>query len=595
MTTAVTAINKTKIVATVGGPRGGPGDSLVDPAGTEVTSPLSHGELLTWFIEAGVDILRINMSFADHSKPYGANEAAYLRWLAANKGGVARRVGVLGDLPGPKTRLGKKLRGQEKLALRRGEELVLGFGTAPADASVLVNGQPFSAQVRGIDGYRDIGAYVQNTPDAVFSLADGKLRLENLTDDGNGRIRGAVSKDFEIEGGKGLTITGADLRVAAFQARDKRALRFLLQHADELLAYVAVSFVQTPEEILDAKWVIHSWWTQAGPRKRLRPPGVIAKIETRSAVNNISSILDVADGVMVARGDLGEQLASEEIPRIQKDLIRLCNARGKPVITATQMLDSMEKNPKPTRAEATDVFNAVLEGTDAVMLSGETSKGQYPVQAIRMMKNIAAEATKFYFLTQDGRTPNRRTPRELLDDSKGIVGDNTARLKNKAAEATTERMRSPSLKRKWTADLLWDKVVRSEKQTTTDQICAAACELSEEGDYRAIVSPTTSGRTVHMISRFRPAKLVIGAAHDARTFRKLLLSFGVFPVEIGQVHNLVGDALKAAVAESQKEGLLKPGSDDDLVEVVATSGTPLKKPGSTNLVQILRVHPLFRP
>jgi pyruvate kinase len=402
----------------------------------------------------------------------------------------------------------------------------------------------------------------------------------------------------------------AALDVCAFEEADQKALDILLQNGGDLLAYVAVSFAQNQHDILVVKnyienhKVIQKYLQEENKinklaSARLMSPGVIAKIETRTAVENINEILDVADGLMVARGDLGEQIPAEEVPEIQKYLIRLCNARGKVVITATQMLDSMEKKPVPTRAEATDVFNAILDGTDAVMLSGETSIGTHPIRAIQTMNRIAERAEHYYFM------PGHRRPFEqVVSDSASLVDVVTERLDDGERRAR-EASRCPPPEARpyhvWLADFYGEKAARSEKQHTTDRICEAACRLSEALRYargekpsdarqsaeqmpKPMVVPTTSGRTALMISRFRPKGCIIGCAHFERTYRKLLLSFGVQPLRIGTRHKRSQEIIRQSLREAIRQQLLRKAD-----EIVATSGTPLHVPGTTNLIQLLLV------
>ena len=269
---------------------------------------------------------------------------------------------------------------------KEGAEVYLNFGSESSydhacKADVNVNGQPFSNQVSQINNSKGVEDYF-STENAILNIGDGKISLKTLGVN-KGIVRCIVMQGGTVDEGKGLTIKGASLKVKAFQEQDKKALDFLLDHGGEVLAYIAVSFVQDEHDIRIVKKHIYQYFSKKGFPKDYQGPGVIAKIETRSGWDNIDDILDVADGIMVARGDLGEQLPPEEIPNIQKELIQKCNIRGKPVITATQMMDSMEVNPEPTRAEATDVFNAILDGTDAVMLSGETSKGKFPIESIK--------------------------------------------------------------------------------------------------------------------------------------------------------------------------------------------------------------------
>lgn len=597
----VNTSRKTKIVATVGQCRGGSAGLLFDGRNQRVTRKLTHGEMLTWFIQAGADLIRLNMSFAGRGETYGSNEAQYLKWLNENKNDIARRVAVLGDLPGPKIRLTGVTVPRKNGEVRRGDTMYLNFGTAefPKDAEITarveVNGLPFNDQVRRIDTSPNIGAFLRQKDEARFAVGDGKVRLKAVSESQN-VVRCDVTKGGRLVDGKGLTMIGASLKVEAFGPQDQKALDFLMEHGGELLAFVAVSFVQSRDDILNVKKFISDRYGEARAEQSTEKshpsvptgPGVIAKIETRDAWENFDTILDVADGIMVARGDLGEQLPIEEIPIIQKELIRKCMIRGKPVITATQMLDSMEDHPEPTRAEATDVFNAIYDGTDAVMLSGETSVGCYPMQAIEMMDKIARQAERFYFLPR-----NRRDFEAILNESRLLGPVHIARFQQEAGLALGRAQQfgndHPLAKRfRWQAQIYAEKQFKSQQQANTDRLCKAACALSEEGTLKPIIAPTTSGRTVFLISRFRPKAPIIGAAHGERVYRKLLLSFGVYPVHIGWTHDSVADVLARAVTCAREFDLLNLDGVQAL-EAVATSGTPLFMLGATNLLQIIPI------
>lgn len=601
---------KTKIVATVGPKRGelrinSKGgkrrDELFNPDGTTVAGPIDHGTLLEWFINAGVDVVRLNMTFASLSKPYGAVEKKVLRWLTANKDGKAKHVAVLGDLPGPKIRL--KL--DRDYSLKVDATFSLDFATKrrftakQQGASVLVNDQPFASIAR-VGGYRSIGDYVRNTSEVVFFIGDGKVILKAESEN-NGIVTCRVAKAGNISEQPGLTIKRANIEVPAFQKPDKVALEFLLDHGREVVAFIGVSFVRDRKDIINVRKHVENYLVRHGcSEPRRYAPAIIAKIETREAHRNIDEILDVADGVMVARGDLGLQLEPHEVPAIQKEIIRKCNLRGKPVITATQMLDSMEVNMEPTRAEAADVFNAIMDGTDAVMLSGETSKGKHPVQAIRTMVEIAKEAEKYYFSGTYhylGGTYQERF-HDVLKSSEALFEQNLERLRDEMSGAA-ERELDPSLSaadkeiNQWKHGFYEQKLARGARQKITDRISEATCMLSEAEDYKAIIAPTTSGRTARMLSRFRPKIPIIGPAHDDVNARKLILSFGVYSLCIGDKQTTVEEVFNAASKEAMRSGYMFGEPDFKLLEegdmVIATSGTPLLTPGTTNLIQIRRV------
>jgi pyruvate kinase len=588
---------KTKIVATVGPERGGlrgnVTDEIYDLDGNPQKDLIPHGVLLEWLIREGVDVIRLNMSFAALQEPYGLAEGTVLRWLGEHNDDLAKRIAVLGDLPGPKIRLNL----DNSHSVGRGDRYLLDFRDQdrfrPEElgASVFVNQQPFERLGR-VSGYATIGEYIRKSAsEVVFYVGDGKVIL-SAESERNGIVSCRVSKSGAITPNQGLTIKRAAIEVPPFQEPDRKALDFLLDQGRDVIGFVGLSFVRNADDVENAKRYVEQRLVSQGlatdhKASRRTAPIMIAKIETAEAWQNIDEILDVADGLMIARGDLGLQLDPQDVPNLQKQLIHKCNLRGKPVITATQMLDSMEENWEPTRAEAMDVFNAILDGTDAVMLSGETSKGKYPAQAVRTMVNIAERAEDYYF--------EQHRHRDLLERSDALIKGNNDRLRRKLSDAASsaENPTASPEEREiygWKRDLYAEKLVKSKKQITTDRISQAACILSEGDDYSAILAPTTSGRTARMISRFRPLVPIIGVAHDDANARKLMLSFGVFPVCIGDGQQSVEDVLESALAEAQKLGYINWLQSFRLLReqdmVITTCGTPLFVPGTTNLIQI---------
>lgn len=603
---------KTKIVATVGMERGHvkpgkPGaakerDEVFDPNGNPVPGVLPHNELLSWLVRAGVDVIRLNMSFASEQKPYGAVEKQIMQWVSANRKGIARHVAVLGDLPGPKIRL----RVPRPIAVEAEKTFTLNFTAQTSDrdgeAAVVVNDEAFSnvAKVNGLHIEEYLRKSLEKNEDIVFSIGDGKviLKANEVLKGQPGVVKCVVSKRGLIENKKGLTIRGADITVDRFLKQDREALQHLLKYGADVVSYIAVSFVNKAEDILDVKREIEMHLeSKYGREARRYAPAIVAKIETRLARENLDRILDVSDCVMVARGDLGLQLNPQQVPAIQKEIIRRCNLRGKPVITATQMLDSMESNTEPTRAEANDVFNAIQDGTDAVMLSGETSVGKYPAQAVEMMAQIAEQAEEYYFTKHSGRSYKARL-QDTLRESEQSSEATTMRLKGSKAkwadQATVYDISAEEHSENlWRARLYGEKIRRSEEQTTTDSISESACLLSAEKGYSAIVAPTTSGRTARMIARFRPQVPIVGVAHDEANAHKLILSFGVYPLSIGEGQQSVEKVFKAACAAAVQPGYVPWDDEFQLFRkhdhVVATSGTPLRKIGTTNLIQIREV------
>ncbi len=313
---------------------------------------------------------------------------------------------------------------------------------------------------------------------------------------------------------KGINIPGAEISLPALSEKDVEDIRWGLEHQME---YIAVSFVKNRRDIMEVRRIMEEF---GGSMK------VIAKIETRQAVLNIDEITDVVDGVMIARGDLGVEIPTEEVPLQQKRIIDICRVKGKAVIVATQMLDSMIRNPRPTRAEASDVANAVLDGADAVMLSGETAKGAYPLRSVETMKRIVARA-----------------------------------------ESEIE---------------LWERPLHSASKTmgVPDAVSSASVLVARQMKAAAIISMTQSGSTAQMVSKHRPPCPILGATPSVRTWRELALYWGVIPLMKEEMTDQ-NTAVDSAIASCISAGLIREG---DLV--VVTAGVPLGAAGTTNMLQV---------
>nr|AAU84234.1 pyruvate kinase [uncultured archaeon GZfos3D4] len=581
-----------------------------------------------------VDVIRMNMAF--HKG--GETERAIFKWLRENKKGMTKNVAVLGDLPGPKIRLGG-VGGAIKVS--KGEHFDLYFRkrnevskSKRAGASVLVNDKPFEEVVKKINEYDGIGDYIgesiRNNKDVVISIADGSVILKAVGES-EGVVECEVEKEGEIKDHKGVTIKRAELDAPSFEQRDKEALRFLLDEGGDFLGFVGVSFVKDAEDVLKVRKYIEDYFFEKLKKEikgksfeeikniltfepasraeekgalrkeaRLRAPAVIAKIETKQAWRNIDEIIDVADGIMVARGDLGLQVDPQEVPSIQKKIIKLCNLRGKPVITATEMLSSMENNPEPTRAESTDVFNAILDGTDAVMLSGETSSGKYPAHAVRMMVNIAEQAEEYFeqkgLSTDLRKSLDTRRFEEISSGSASLLNDKERRFESRIYEAAVKIPDTTGKEKEWyqwIEDFYSQKLLNRKRQRIMDSISESSCilSLSEEGDGEgenaAIVASTLTGRTARMISRFRPSiKAIIGVVHDIHTAKKLVLSSGVYPLNIGKEKNgekysNMDEMFEEALKLATEEGRVQRGD-----KVIFIGGTPLWTVEEANLIQI---------
>jgi len=610
---------RTKIVATVGAL----GHSMYDPGGTETVDFGGSSEdwerFLGWFEDEDghlFDVLRLNMSFyepaSDGTPDPDCKELRILRLLKADPQRF-RNVAVLGDLPGPKLRL---MGVGSAMTVSAGQELELKLDGDLSAPTICAYGVPVAREDAGIAGR--LADYVASEARPLVSIGDGSatLRLKSV---GKGSIVCVAEDDGRLGERKGVTFKGLSLDLNTFREDDERAVDFLLENAidwDEhpwdsasngsFLSSIALSFVRSAEDVERAKRYIEGRVVEllrprfaelgeAALRREARnfSPNIIAKIETKDATEDIERILDVADGAMVARGDLALQIGPHNVPGFQKRLIRLCNLRGKPVITATQMLITMVKEPEPTRAEASDVFNAILDGTDAVMLSDETASGRYPVQAAETMAEIA-EAAECHlegtrrFGPVDEAEKRRRVERRSHD----IVLDSESeipRMKERLG-AAVERARSEG--DDWLEEMYAEKLARCLTQRITDEMSAASCAFTASGaGYGAVVAPTTSGRTVRMMARFRPDVPILGCAHDSLNRKKLLMSFGVFPVNVGRLiageESLLRDTNSVFLACGEllkRQGMLAVGD-----VVVWTAGSSLFVPGTTNLIEIRRI------
>ena len=430
--------HKTKIIATIG------------PASD---SP----SLMEQMILAGMRVARLNFSHGDF-----AGHAQVIANLRSAARAADRRLAILADLPGPKMRIGRLAR--EPVELRVGDSLALTTRDIIGDASRVSTSFALLPQVV--------------KPGDTLFVNDGLIQLAVLGVDGED-VLCRVDVGGELRSRKGLNLPGIDLGISAFTEHDRECLRFALDHGVDA---VSQSFVESADDVVAVR--------QAAEAMGYHPL-IIAKIERSRALEHVEEILDAADGIMIARGDLGVEIPIEEIAVVQKRLMRAANLRGKPVITATQMLESMTTNRRPTRAEATDVANAILDGTDCVMLSGESAMGEYPVEAIAMLAKIAVatERTKIgpaYFVTSCWSCYSR----EALRTASGST---------------------PSV-----ADVMALSVDK-----TLECIPVAA-----------VIVPSRSGATARDIARFRPPAWIISVSAEEQVCRKLLFSYGIFPVHV---------------------------------------------------------------
>ena len=441
-------------------------------------------------LRAGMDVARLNFSHGSH-----ANHAENISMLRTAAARIHKPIAILADLQGPKIRTGP-LAGGAPVILRTGQKFVITTARVLGDSTrVSTVFKPLPREVHR--GNRVL-------------LSDGliELRVE--------QVRGREVICEVVNGGalgehKGINLPGVKLRVPALTPKDREDLRFALKHGAN---YIAVSFVRRPEDVVLAKTLV---------RRAGKDTPVIAKLEKPEAIENLDAILRVADGVMVARGDLGVEMSPERVPVVQKTIIKRAREFRRPVITATQMLESMTENPRPTRAEASDVANAIFDGSDAVMLSAETASGKYPVEAVDMMARIIEEAESS--ITEFPRP----APQERL----------------KVAETVAELV----------------------------------CHASRELHMKLIAVFTHSGFTARLISRYRPLVPIIAFSPEEETRRRMALIWGVHPQTISDVRKVDG---LASVAEKRllEERLVRKG---DVISVVA--GTPMGIRGTTNFMK----------
>ncbi len=474
-------LRRTKIVATLG------------PAS-------SSDEKLKAMMSAGVDVFRVNFSHGDLE-----SKADLIRRIREVSRQSRRAVGILGDLQGPKIRTG----------LMDGGELLL------------VEGSEVRVTTREVVGsgdliptsYRELPQDVH--PGDRILLDDGLMELEVLAASGD-EVRCRVRSGGVLRDRKGMNLPGVAVSVPALTPKDRADLLFCISAEVD---FVALSFVRSAADVQELKDLLLEH------RSLLR---VIAKIEKPEAVENFDAILEVSDGIMVARGDLGVELNPEKVPLIQKRIIRKCNEAGKPVITATQMLESMIYNPRPTRAETSDVANAILDGTDAVMLSAETATGRYPLEAISLMVRVAAD----------------------------VEGDPV--LQDKAFRPVPERRGYRSM---------------------PEAIGQAACRVAESVGAAGILAFTQTGSTAVLVAKYRPGLPIFAVTPSVAVRRRLALSAGVRSLRV----DIEGDTeaqIRSVEEAVLNSGLLKKGD-----VVVITMGSPVSAPGTTNMLKVHRLGP----
>ena len=445
---------------------------------------------------AGADVFRLNFSHGtheDHAKSFEAIRAAEVK--------IERPLGVLADLQGPKFRLGKFKDG--KVNIHQGQSFRLDLDPTPGDETRV--GVP----------HPEILAALK--PGVLVLIDDGKVTLKVTAADGKSADTVVESGD-ELSNAKGLGVPGVRIPLPALTPKDRDDLAFALRLGVD---WIALSFVQHPEDMAELRRLVDG------------RAAVMAKIEKPSALDHLDEILDLSDGLMVARGDLGVELPPEEVPIVQRTIIRAARARGTPVVVATQMLESMTHSPSPTRAEVSDVANAVYQGADALMLSGETAAGDYPIEAAAMMDRIINRVEK---------------------------------------------------------DPFWHQLIAAEIQSfedaDTDALVAAARRAASATSTACLVAFTATGATARRMARERPLQAVLALTPNPRTAHRLTLVWGLEPRVAADPRDL-DEMTEEAVEIAVSLGLTKPGG-----RILIAAGTPFGAPGAANLLRF--AHAPFR-
>jgi pyruvate kinase len=453
--------------------------------------PASAGiERIRALFDAGVDVFRLNFSHGTHADHH--SRFVEIRQVEADTG---RPIGILADMQGPKLRVGNFAHGQAELVAGARFRFDLDPSPGNATRAPLPHPEVFGAVAPGTE----------------LLLDDGKLRLK-ITDCGADFADTEILVGGMLSDHKGVNVPNVVLPISAITEKDRADLSFALEHGAD---WIALSFVQRPEDVAEARKLIGN------------AAGLMVKLEKPSAIRRLDEIIDLSDALMVARGDLGVEMPPEDVPSVQKQVIHACRVAGKPVIVATQMLESMISAPTPTRAEASDVATAVYEGADAVMLSAETAAGQYPVEAVAMMDRIARRVQEdpLYFATLDAS----RMPPE---------------------------------------------------HTNSDAISAAACQVAATVGAAAIVSYTSSGATALRAARERPSVPILALTPNLATARRLALLWGAHCVHLADIRSF-NDMVQKAVRTAQREEIAGSGQ-----RLVVTAGVPFGTPGSTNVLRI---------
>ncbi|QEK11592.1 pyruvate kinase [Crassaminicella thermophila] len=469
-------MRKTKIVCTIG------------PAS-------ENKETLMELMKSGMNVTRLNFSHGSHEE-----HKKRIDTIKEVREELGLPVAILLDTKGPEIRTGNFKDGEAFLS--EGEFFTLTTRDILGDTTI------------GSITYKDLPNDVK--PGDTILIDDGLIGLEVLEIIDGTDIKCVVRNSGMVKNHKGVNVPGVKINLPAITQKDIDDIIFGIQNG---IDFIAASFVRKPEDVLEIRKILEE--------HNANDIQIISKIENQEGVDNIEKIIEVSDGIMVARGDLGVEIPTEQVPLVQKMIIKSCNGVGKPVITATQMLDSMIRNPRPTRAEVTDVANAIFDGTDAIMLSGETAAGKYPIEAVRTMANIA------------------ETTEKSLD-----------------YEA-----------------ILREKAVGKER-SITDAVSHATCSSAKDLGASAIITATASGYTARMVSKFRPKAPIIVSTTSEKVMRKLAVTWGTYPI-ITQKGHSTDEVFDLSVERALETGYIKCG---DLV--IITAGVPVGVAGTTNTIKV---------
>ncbi|WP_300393693.1 pyruvate kinase PykF [Fusobacterium sp.] len=452
-------------------------------------------EVLKQLLEAGMNVMRLNFSHGDYEEH--GRRISNLREVMAETG---MRAAILLDTKGPEIRT-IKLEGGNDVSLVAGQDF-----TFTTDRTVIGNNKMVAVTYEGFTSDLKAG-------DTVL-VDDGLIAME-VKEVTEKEVRCIVKNNGDLGENKGINLPGVSVNLPALAEKDINDLKF---GCEQGIDFVAASFIRKADDVLAVRKVLCE---NGGENVK-----IISKIENQEGLNNFDEILEVTDGVMVARGDLGVEIPVEEVPFAQKMMIEKCNAAGKPVITSTQMLDSMIKNPRPTRAEANDVANAIIDGTDAVMLSGETAKGKYPIEAVKVMARIAEKTDPLIYTNVD---------------------------------------------------------FENEESTITEAVAKGTVDVAEALDAKLIVVGTGTGRAAKSLRKYFPTARILALTNSQTTANQLLLSRGVLSV-LAEKPETLDCFFKQAEAEALKTGLVKSGD-----VIVVTCGEQVYVQGTTNTMKVIKV------